>query len=1022
MFGTLTRSFLIALLTLLTTLGNASAQSLTVPLKTTRSRTLVKPDGSSTAIVPLLTQSASKATAKAIFTLRESGKTSAGIFRSSDSTLVRTLWGNEQLSAGTHTLEWDGKLDDLTTSAPDVGYYAQVLFNNVKYQLLGVIGNNSEQYNTTGSHTHMEGFFLDMVIAGNYAYCANGYDEGNSSKTKFALSRPRVNINVMAKGIDVKSVAVDEQNVYWAGVDPNQGRKSFVVVTRRSDDAQVTFSGGKSYKTVHGETYNSIIADDMSGTAVSDIRGIAVTNKYIYTAFYDRNRINVTSKLTGLPLFSFAMPAPGKIKSDGNSTLWAITDGTVKKFSINPDGTLTGPTLTLSGLTEPVAIGLASDNRIAVNDAGINQNVRYYNRATGAYLDDFGSKGGYATSSDVFDNKFIFKNPKRFTGKNVVIWSFYAEQPDGSFWVGDQGNTRSQHFASNRKYIDNIDFTGFHYSFRIDQNDSSRAFANYEEFAIDYSKTPSNDNSTGWWKPKRNWLWNVVAAKDNQYFRLLNVVTLSNGRTYALARVRNTLEVIELVNRGNIRYTGITFPNLTYSLRADGSLWNNTGTSAINQPISWRRQPLMGFDGNDNPTWGKMVTMATLPTVTGTDPVASEPVARSYGQLGNNVVSFANNKSNGTRGYGYHLGLIPFGASTWKWQTMPSTNPYYRGPYPTNHFFDIGNKVNNAGGFVQVVGRHIFWNYFGEFWKGSQTNKYTHVYENGLMVGQFGAAMDKQQLAYYNPPDQAGNAQVGAFTSVGGVLYLGHNDEGVRGGSPFRKITGLNTIKIQTIPIKGLSIAKAAPAYISLFAGLPYASLVQDNTAGFRREPAENYENDTKANVWATRTNVYLFDPSVRDVEFVLYPKTGGTPLGTSTFPVTNDLVKTNWRIIGKLTYVEGSEPDDTNNDNQIQGLDNMGKVLWRIRRGPNLTFNGKTLLTAVNTFPSYFTISTPGNFSISCSTSTCSMTYNGVTVKAPYIDPTANRNRPATIEVLLRSTTRNGHRVSIGDPRFYYQ
>ncbi|HEX8461533.1 MAG TPA: hypothetical protein VF623_08890, partial [Segetibacter sp.] len=45
------------------------------------------------------------------FTLPNDVTTSAGVFKS-DGALIRTLWGNEPMKAGTYTKAWDGK-DDL---------------------------------------------------------------------------------------------------------------------------------------------------------------------------------------------------------------------------------------------------------------------------------------------------------------------------------------------------------------------------------------------------------------------------------------------------------------------------------------------------------------------------------------------------------------------------------------------------------------------------------------------------------------------------------------------------------------------------------------------------------------------------------------------------------------------------------------------------------------------------------------------------------------------------------------------
>jgi hypothetical protein len=67
--------------------------------------------------------------------------------------------------------------------------------------------------------------------------------------------------------------------------------------------------------------------------------------------------------------------------------------------------------------------------------------------------------------------------------------------------------------------------------------------------------------------------------------------------------------------------------------------------------------------------------------------------------------------------------------------------------------------------------RNIFWGFFGEFWKSSQTNKWNHIYDNGLPVGQFGIT-GPEVKGQEAPAMMAGNAFSPALTKVGGRLLL----------------------------------------------------------------------------------------------------------------------------------------------------------------------------------------------------------------------------------------------------------
>jgi len=150
---------------------------------------------------------------------------------------------------------------------------------------------------------------------------------------------------------------------------------------------------------------------------------------------------------------------------------------------------------------------------------------------------------------------------------------------------------------------------------------------------------------------------------------------------------------------------------------------------------------------------------------------------------------------------GWHLGGVNVGGNKLLWRAAMGTTRQYRGPFPVDGAFDIGNGTNNAGSTVMASGRSIFWGYHGEFWKGSEVNKWMHVYDDGLLVGQFGVAgpvaANMEAL-----PEMAGNSFAAFLVKLAsGDSYLYTNDESQHGGVHRWKINGLATIKEQTIPI-----------------------------------------------------------------------------------------------------------------------------------------------------------------------------------------------------------------------------
>jgi len=194
------------------------------------------------------------------FNLNSNARTSAGVFK--DSTLVRTLWSGVNYSAGQHTENWDGLLDD-GTPAPTDNYQIKVLSNNVQYQWEGaVIGNTSTAL--TGS-TKLKFFdpLQGMAIANNTIYWAAGYNEGFPAQYKTSISNPNSKtwLGPMKETNQLSThVCTDGTLVYWAGRDPLEYTwETFVFATKVSDDSRATFANGIAVPMVWGSTYQSAI-------------------------------------------------------------------------------------------------------------------------------------------------------------------------------------------------------------------------------------------------------------------------------------------------------------------------------------------------------------------------------------------------------------------------------------------------------------------------------------------------------------------------------------------------------------------------------------------------------------------------------------------------------------------------------------------------------------------------------------------------------------------------------------------
>ncbi len=724
------------------------------------------------------------------FSLPSAANTSAGVFMK-DSTLVKTLWSNVNYSGGTHTAIWDGT-DDQGNIVAANSYDIRVLSNNVTYTWEGVIGNTSaSESGSTVLHEFQN--MWAMAISGATAYYASNYNENTTATFKLNTSSVQSKTAIIIPGASgaINFIATDNTNVYWAGTDGFNTSTSFVYATRTSDDQQVIFSNGKPLSL----TYSSapiLSCLDISSNANATVTGLAVQKKgnFLFVSHQKLNQLNVFNKISGALIKSVSITAPTSLAVDGNDNLWIASGISVIKYGVNADGSLQAAAITLSSFAAPLAIAVSPDNNtVVIADGGNSQQLKAFSNSSGAASWTYGQAGGYATDATVTNDKFYFSD------LYSVNRSFLTFAPDGSFWVGDPGNNRALHLDAGRNYLERIMYMPHFYGCTVDANDPTRAFADYLEFKIDYSK--GLDPNNGSWTLVKNWGYNVTSAYQDQT-RFHSIATLSNGRTYGLIRNSYVWAVVELMSGGGLRFTGISTPNTDYDLYPDGSLKTGLKGYTLGVSATFISEPLTGFDGSNNPQWGPATTIATSPPATISDPIYSS---------GNTTITSSNIAVAFDAGLpplgssGFHLGGIKLGTNKWLWRAAPVTFAGYTGPFPANGAYDIGNSVQYGGSVVMALDRTVIWGYHGEFWKSSQTNKWNQVYDDGLMVGQFGIT-GPETNGVEAAAMMAGNALSAALVKdASGNAYLYHCDESVHGGLHRWKITGLNTIQEQTIPV-----------------------------------------------------------------------------------------------------------------------------------------------------------------------------------------------------------------------------
>ena len=739
------------------------------------------------------------------FSLRTASTTSAGIFKK-DSTLVRTLWNNVKYAAGTHTAYWDRK-DDNNNLVDDTSFVLRVLSSNVAYQWEGVIGNSSDSMTGITKHTY---FFRPngMAVNGNFAYYCVGYTEGVTAAYKFNTARPQSKTGILYNtnhDVDLETdfVATDGNNVYWAGRDPFNTDVTMVYATSVSADQEVLFSAGTSVGMTYGRTYNAAI-DAYTNNAASRPSGLAVQKNgiYLFVSHAGLNELHVLNKTTGALVQTITVTNPRQLCVDMNDNLWMISaTNTLARYTVNNNGTLSNAVVSISTLSDPLAIAVSPNNyQILVTDGGSSQQIKSFNNTTGSSIWTFGQAGGYSSDPAVTNNKFFFSHQN-----TNVRGSFIAFQTDSSFWIGDPGNERLLRFSAARTHLNTISTLPHSYSVEADRNNPTRVFNDYLEFKIDYTKTLGPNN--GSWTLIRNWRAGVPSThyQDFKVNVLRNVITLSNGKTYATLEDlsvpdQKTPEIVELPASGNLRFTGVKLdPFENFIIDQDGTLRSFVGDGDAGTVGEWFSRTLTGFNNQNNPVWSAPSSVATTPKGVDMDPLCDGPSFPA--KTSSDILTVFNpwKVNYKGKGKGYHLGAVKKGSNKWLWLAAKAGTEDYQGPFPTDGTFDIGNNVEYPGGHVYALDKNILWNYHGEFWKNSQTNIWNHYYDNGLMVGQFGTiGLDASAMTELAPAGMAGNVFSSAVVKVGNDLYIYHNDEFHHSGVHRWKISGLNSIQVQS--------------------------------------------------------------------------------------------------------------------------------------------------------------------------------------------------------------------------------
>jgi hypothetical protein len=765
------------------------------------------------AVVALLTAGAALANAAApadagevAVEVRAATSTSAGVFDARGN-LVRTLWRAKPHAGGSMRVDWDGRDEDgVHVSAASGPYSVRVLAHDVRYVWEGVIGNTSRASTGPSVHRAFQPIHDLAIDAAGDAFYVVGYNEQQNAIHRFSVTDPQVRTPLARDDYrrEFRYVATDGALAYFAntGVLAPRGAftrepQTFVIALRVGDGREHVFAEGQPV--FDGEParnrWESVIDlddDDVDdGTAFrSASRGLAVQTRgdVLFVSHPGRNEIRLLDKRTGARLGAWRIEAATDLAIAPDDSLWVLERGQRVVRYRNERGQPIEIAEARGPLVAPKAIGVSPrDGTLVVADAGSEQLKAF--DASGAPSWTLGVAGGYRSGAPaVQPNRFWFS-----AGPNYV-----AFEADGSFWVGDPGNDRNLRFDAERRYSDEIMYLRASYTAAVDSADPSRVFDRFLEFEVDYAK-PLADS----WALVRNWGAGLPASYFGFSEGLRMLATVAGGRKLGVVTNfdRRAMEVVELAAEG-LRATGVL-------LEPDVGLYPNGAQrrhTIRGGRVTVLERPFAGFDRDGKPTWGAWKAIASARAVDDVDPhyhaVPTVPAANAatYPETANGVLVFFNPG----RSRGFHLGGVPRGGDAWRWRTSPvgTWNVDADGNVvAADGAFELRDEVHYPASIATAAGADIVYGYHGEGWRQGQANQWLHYQDDGLFIGQFGTPTYAWRNRVEARAGSAGNAFAPALVSVGGKLYLWHNDESVHAGVHRWRIDGIETVERVSVPV-----------------------------------------------------------------------------------------------------------------------------------------------------------------------------------------------------------------------------
>jgi len=784
------------------------------------------------------------------YTLDNRYQTSAGVYDASGQ-LIRTLWSNRTREAGPHQGEWDGRDDEGRPWQGAGPVQVRVLAHNVSYRWEGVIGNSARDPLSPTKHDYQY-FMRDLVVSGERVYTLQE-SEGWIPRVRFHQTAdlnadwaPLPGLVNLRGGFNyINHLATDGERVYAArqGFDREDAsgamHAAFIVVLDPDLSRELPLAASRPTCTTAGRTpfqgigdcYNDgrtaaafqsaiDIVDVHRGKAVrqNDVTGLAVQpgarGRLLFAAHGGLDALHVLDKRTGQRLQVLALPGVANLavcrsqtQAGATTELWAIHRGAagqavVSRFAVDSQrGQVAAqPGLTLSEPMTPLALALSPNcGELAVIAGGERQQVLGFDPRTGVQRWALGEAGGYRSNGpEVRPQRFSFIDRMDEARGQVSEFGLLDYAPNGDLFVGDPGLTRVQRFDAARRVVDLALWAPLHYNIRVDQNDPSRVFRGFHEYAMQYGEPIARA-----WRLVRYYGDSLPTGEgrlsqgrvDSGFNSL---ITLPDGRTLGLAPDAAGLQlaVLEVPKDGPLRPAGPRLPRFQF-LRADGTLESVRYGRVGEHFVEFTDRRFEGLDARGDARWARATVEARVARG------ANDPRVLPYFGIARINATFESGlrllfdpQPTGRRSF--HLAAAAPGGNQWRWRASPEEGGFDLAE-PDGRF--DASQPWYAAMAVSTLGRHAVYNYHGEAWTSDihgggspgQANQFLHFDESGLFLGQFGTP--NQMDIPPSTAGVAGNSFSLQLVRANEALYLLHNSENAHAGIHLWRLDGVDHLR-----------------------------------------------------------------------------------------------------------------------------------------------------------------------------------------------------------------------------------